>query len=72
MHAITWMLIMAFTVSINAVGLLANEETKQEVVFEDTQSEKVDAKQEEKKVVVETKKVEEKKEVAPAAVAVAK
>ncbi len=67
MHAITWMLIMAFTVSINAVGLLANEETTKEIVFEDTQ--KGDVKKEEKKVVVETtKKVEEKKEtVVPAA-----
>ena len=68
MHAITWMLIMAFTVSINAVGLLANEETTKEIVFEDTQKEKVDAKKEEVKKVVDTKKVEEKKEVvAPAA-----
>ncbi len=67
MHAITWMLIMAFTVSINAVGLLANDETTKEVVFEDTQKEEVKTtKKEEVKKVVDTKKVEEKKEVAPA------
>lgn len=67
MHAITWMLIMAFTVALNAAGTLATDEAakKEEVRFDDTQ--KVDAK-EEKKVAVEIKKVEEKKDVvAPAA-----
>ena len=49
MHAITWMFIMAFTVSINAVGLLANDAPKQEVVFDDSQEENTEVKKAEKK-----------------------